>query len=94
MGHEATRRRIPRNRRWQAVRSRIAPSALAAEIRELDCTIARLEAEVAQEEATMTSEELEKQRALDRVFMASLEGLSLDEKIARLEVEIAVEEAT
>ena len=67
---------------------------LAQEIREIDANIRELEAEIAEIEATMPPEEVERRRAEDRAFMASLEGLSLDEAIAGLEAEIAAEEAT
>jgi hypothetical protein len=66
---------------------------LAREVRAIDETAARLEAEIAQAESSMPPEEVERASAEDREFAASIEGLSLDEKMAALEREIAELEA-
>ena len=66
---------------------------LAREVRTIDETIARLEAEIAETEATMPPEEVHMMRLEHEADMASLDGLSLDEKLAALELEIARLEA-
>ncbi len=68
-------------------------SGTAAEVREIDREIARLEAEIAEAEASMTPDlELAGARAEDEELEARLEGLDIDEKIAALEAEIEEEE--
>jgi predicted nucleic acid-binding Zn-ribbon protein len=66
---------------------------LATEVREIDRTIKRLEAEIAEAEAGMTPAELARKRAEFEEFDATLVGLSLDEKIEALEAEISILEA-
>jgi len=68
-------------------------SSLAEEVREIDRTIKRLTAEIAEAEANMTPEELAQSRAKEEEFDKSLDGLTLDEKIACLDAEIALLEA-
>lgn len=66
---------------------------LAQEIGVIDENIARLQAEIAEAEARMPPEEVQRMRLAHKADMAALEGLSLDEKIAALELEIAQLEA-
>ncbi len=58
-------------------------------IRALDERIAALKAEIAEAQADMTAEEVQRMRQAHEADMAALEGLSLDEKIATLRAEIA-----
>jgi peptidoglycan hydrolase CwlO-like protein len=69
----------------------------AAEIREIDREIARLEREIAEREVLMGPEELEEwhRKEAERLadFEARTAGLSLDEKIGALDQEIAERDA-
>ncbi len=58
-------------------------------IRAIDREIARLRREIAEEEASMTPEELARKRARQKEDDARLAGLSLDEHIEAVEAEIA-----
>ena len=66
-------------------------SPLADEVREIDRNMKRLEAEIAEIEASMTPEELARSRAEQEKSRTRLEGLELDEQIRVLEAEVAGE---
>lgn len=65
----------------------------ADEVREIDREIKRLEAEIAEAQASMTPEGLARNRAEHEEFMKTLDGLELDEQIEALSANIAAIEA-
>jgi DNA repair exonuclease SbcCD ATPase subunit len=69
------------------------PGPLATEVREIDRTIKRLEAEIAEAEAVLPLEALARSRAEFEEFDATLDGLELDQKIEALKAEISILEA-
>jgi hypothetical protein len=68
-------------------------STLADEVRQINADIRRLECEIAKAQAAMTPEELAQNRAEHEECVESLDGLELDEQIRVLKAEIALLEA-
>jgi hypothetical protein len=88
------RRRLERlEQRLESYPTPEQTGGLAQEIRVIDETMARLEAEIAEAEANMTPEEVQRGHAEHEADMAFLGGLALEEKIAALELAIAKLEA-
>lgn len=75
------------------VRTLPCVGGLAQEVRAIDETISRLEAEIAENEASMTPEEVQRVRADHEADMTLLGGLTFEERIAALELVIAELEA-